>query len=616
MRYDLREICIILLFLLLIGSIKFFNPFISAVSKKVVTAIWWAVLISFFFFYAVDFAHFHYLTQRLNASVLNYLDDKDITFKMVWQSYPVLKIFAGIIVVTVILIWVIEKLYCRAARSSPEIKKSNRIAWAIFAGILFATAIFGRVGQFPLRWSDAFSMGNDFEADVALNPFQSFFSTITFRRSVYSVANTRKYYPLMATQTQVTHPDPKKLNFDRFYTGMQNLHRPNVVLVICESFSAYKSSMWGNPLNTTPYFAQICKRGVFFNRCFTPAYGTARGVWAVVTGIPDVEIPKTASRNPAMVDQDTILNDFKDYQKMYFIGGSASWANIRGLLKDNINGLKLYEQPDYKAPKLNVWGISDKNLFLESNEILARQTSPFFAIIQTAGNHRPYTIPDEDLAEFKRVSLPTDTLKKYGFENDAELNAFRYTDFCFEKFMEAAQKEAYFNNTIFVFVGDHGIRGDAGDMFPRAWTDQGLTCEHVPLVFYCPAKLKPQIIPVVASQIDILPSVASLANISYTNSTLGRNLFDSSTLANPADPKNCAFIIDHDVRQIGIVNNEYYLFRSLVSGKEEVVSVVNNKLISKSPRETNKIYSLRRLMDGYFETARYMLFNNKKKKAL
>ena len=135
--------------------------------------------------------------------------------------------------------------------------------------------------------------------------------------------------------------------------------------------------MYGNPLNTTPYFNELCKNGIFFDRYFTPTYGTARGVWATITGIPDVQIVNTSSRNPATVNQHTIMNDFKGYEKYYFIGGSTSWANIRGLLKDNIDSLHLYEQDNYNAPKLDVWGISDKNLFLESNKKLAQAKSPF-----------------------------------------------------------------------------------------------------------------------------------------------------------------------------------------------------------------------------------------------
>src|SRR5206468_9758350 len=112
----------------------------------------------------------------------------------------------------------------------------------------------------------------------------------------------------------------------------------------------------------------------------------------------------------------------------YFLGGNANWANIRGLLKNNIYGLKLYEQDDYQEKQIDVWGVSDKNLFIEANRILSKEQKPFFAIIQTADNHRPYTIPKEDLGEFKKMELPVDTLKKYGFFSNDEFNAFRYTD--------------------------------------------------------------------------------------------------------------------------------------------------------------------------------------------
>ncbi len=128
--------------------------------------------------------------------------------------------------------------------------------------------------------------------------------------------------------------------------------------------------MYGNELNTTPYFNSLCEQGAFFDRCFTPAFGTARGVWATITGVPDVESPSTASRNPSAVDQHTIINNFKGYERYYFLGGNPTWANIQGVLSNNIEGLKMYSQDQFKAKKVDVWGISDKNLFLEANGIL------------------------------------------------------------------------------------------------------------------------------------------------------------------------------------------------------------------------------------------------------
>jgi phosphoglycerol transferase MdoB-like AlkP superfamily enzyme len=331
-----------------------------------------------------------------------------------------------------------------------------------------------------------------------------------------------------------------------------------------------------------------------------------------------VESPSTASRNPNAVNQHTIINDFKGYNNYYFLGGSATWANIRGLLTNNINGLHLFEEQDYKAAKIDVWGISDKNLFLEANKVLKEQHNPFFAVIQTADNHRPYTIPKEDEAAFKKISFSADSLKRFGFETNDEMNAFRYTDFCYQQFMEAAKKETYFDNTIFVFVGDHGIRFNGNlDYLPKSYTAQGLTCEHVPLLFYAPKLLQPKRINEVCSQVDILPTIAALAKTTYSNTTFGRNLLDTivpfSKYKAVFSGDKHAFIIDHDVKTIGLISNQYYFLKNIKTGKQDFVSMVNNNAVEKNLRTDSIKNYLSTLTDAYYETSKYMLLNNKKK---
>ena len=616
LRYDARVACIIGMFILLLCAIPFLNPFKNFKAKKVWNILVPLVFILMVFVLAIDYYHFDYLHQRLNATVLNYLQDAGISFNMMWQTYPLLKIAIAILLLLVIARVGFAKLLSHYQQQYSFFKRKGMLLYVV-SFLIFGILIFGRIGQFPLRWSDAYTLSDDFKANLALNPFQSFLSTLNFRNTSYDIKKVRDGYPLMSQYLDVLHPDSTSLNYKRVFSFADSTaNKPNIVLVICESFSAYKSSMYNNPLTTTPYFNELCKKGIFFDRCFTPAYGTARGVWATITGIPDVESPKTASRNPNAVDQNTIINSFTGYDKFYFLGGSATWANIRGVLTNNINNLKLYEQDDYEAKKIDVWGISDKNLFLEANKVLKQQTKPFFAIIQTADNHRPYTIPDEDKPEFLIKSFSKDSLKRFGFESNEEMNAFRYTDFGYQKFMEAAQKENYFKNTIFVFVGDHGIRynGTLG-YFPKAWTEQGLTCEHVPLLFYAPAFLKPQRLHDVSSQIDILPSIAALAKIPYSNNTLGRNLFDTGTnfqFKPGKKKKKFAFIIDHDVKTIGLVSNRYYYLKNLKTGKKDFVSLTGNGAIPLNA-ETDSIKNyLNRLTDAYYQTSLYLLLNNKK----
>ena len=103
----------------------------------------------------------------------------------------------------------------------------------------------------------------------------------------YDIERTKAAYGFMSNYLGVDHPDSNTLNFNSTIVAKKDSNdtaQPNVVLVICESFSGYKSSMYGNPLNTTPYFNNLCNNGIFFDHYFTPTYGTARGVWATITG--------------------------------------------------------------------------------------------------------------------------------------------------------------------------------------------------------------------------------------------------------------------------------------------------------------------------------------------
>jgi phosphoglycerol transferase MdoB-like AlkP superfamily enzyme len=612
-RFDARFVASALLPLLVLGSLSWLDPFRHAWARR-----GWLIALGGFgaaliVLYAADFLHYRYLNQRLNASVLGYLQDARISAGMAWQTYPVVRIAFAMVIALAAIVAGAAVLHRRAAQAPTPARRAVRVAW--FAGVaaLCLLGIFGRAAQYPLRWSDAFALRNDASAHLALNPFQSFAESLTFRASSYDIAQVRAHYARMSAYLGVTARDPARLAFERQSPGRipagRGVKPPNVVLVICESFSAYKSSMWGNPLDTTPFFAELCRQGIFFDNCFTPHVGTARGVWATITGIPDVEPVETASRNPALVDQHTIIDDFDGYEKLYFLGGSSSWANIRGLLTNNIKDLRLYEEDSYRSPRIDVWGISDKNLFLEANDVLRAQTKPFFAVIQTADNHRPYTIPKEDLGAFAKIDVPADTLKRAGFESLAELNAFRYTDFAFKAFIEAARQAPYFDDTIFVFIGDHGIGGNAGTMFPPAWTEQNLTCYHVPLLFYAPKLLRPQRVHAVASMVDVLPTAAGLAGTPYRNSGLGRDLL--ATSAAHAGPDNVAFVIDHHNRTMGVIRSPWFGNFQRAGGREEFVWADFAAAPSATaPSASRDDY--RELAQAFHETARYLLRHNKK----
>lgn len=607
-RYDLRIVGVAALITFLISLIKPLNAFRTNLGKKLVFIIWGIFTFSFVLMYIAGIAYYSYLGSSLNASVLEYLKEGDTSFGMVMESYPVFWIIILLIVGTFLLHLFVRKAYYWVKRRATPTSKRSRIIASISFFLFLAFCIFGRLGQFPLRWSDAFTLGSDYASNMALNPYQSFFSTLSHTQVSFDKKAVQKSYPIMIDYLGIQNLDSSTLNFERIvHPDTPSKVKPNVVLVICESFSYVKSSMAGNALDPTPYFNQLSKDGISFTRCFSPAVGTARGIWAIIAGTPDVERSSTSSRNPGAVNQHTIIADFKGYDKSYFIGGSLSWANVRGLLANNIPGLKTIEQPDYDAPKINVWGVSDKHVFQKANRMFAQETKPFFAVIQTADNHRPYTIPDEDKAAFKLVNYSKKEIQENGFTSLDELNAFRYTDYCFKLFIEQAKKEPYFKNTIFVFVGDHGTKGDASKYYPDAWNNGSLVNMHVPLLFYAPALIQPETINHPVSQLDILPTVAGLAKIDYKNTTLGRDLLGPDLRSHPE--KYASFIYDPAKLTIGVIQDSiYYYYSANGTIAPKTFSMTDNdpvKLTDSARRHYHQ------LTNAIYQTTKYLILNNK-----
>lgn len=606
LKYDLRWIAFILTPIAIFSLFPKFNPFRGERPKRFWTAYLGIITLLVLFFYGADFGQFAYVNARLNADALIFAEDPQESLQMVWQSYPIVWILIGLFGAVMMMIWMFRRTHVDVEEKNTNIHKfAYRRRWHLTAILLLGWFMYGFLTLRPLNFFRAFRLNDEFKSNLALNPMQNFFTTLRFRDPDYHTEAAR-YYPEMQKLLNLTESPKREQNpYARIaYPGSRGLEcEPNVVLVICESFSMYKSSMSGNPLNATPYFNQLCHNGIFFNRCFTPTFGTARGVFATITGIPDVQLGKFSTRNEAAVNQRTIINEFDGYNKFYFIGGRSQFNNFSGLVR-NIKGVQIFEEGSFKSPKINVWGISDKNLFLEANDVLAKQNKPFFAIIQTADNHRPYNIPDEDTADFKAPQVPADSLLKYGFESQKEFTAFHYMDYCFRKFMETASKQPYYNNTIFVFVGDHGVDGNALHIYPPAWTEQRLSDEHVPLLFYAPGFLPTEWHNETVSQIDVLPTIAGMMQEPYLNTTLGRDLLNET----PKEP--AAFIIYHAPGWIGVVNDQYFYRKNIRIKKDELVPVKLGLPPLSRQQEDSVKQHLSTLTSAYYETARWMLVNN------
>jgi hypothetical protein len=170
--------------------------------------------------------------------------------------------------------------------------------------------------------------------------------------------------------------------------------------------------------------------------------------------------------------------------------------------------------------------------------------------------------------------------------------------------MEAAQKEPLFSNTLFVFVGDHGVAGNARAVYPDLWTEQRLTDQHVPLLFYAPQLLAPARHQEVVSQIDVLPTIFGLLNQPFEQVSLGRDLLS------PDKHNDFAFVTNTSDR-IGMVTNDHYFSRNVNSG-EELLLPLNPRLARTTLALQDSIRNrLSGVTQAYADMARFLIFHNR-----
>jgi len=624
MKFDLQASLGTLLPVLLLGWIKPLHPVYSQFGKR-----FWAVYISLAFIlmyliYITDAGHYAYLQQRLNATALRFLENPFISANMVWETYPIISGGLLFCFINGVTIFLFLKLTGKINRSDSVKLYWSQKRWYQHTALVLLTifvvffGLMAKISWYPLRWSDAFFSTHAYSAQLASNPVIYFSNTLKNVAETYDYEAAKQAYPMMINYLAIQQPQSLseqqsangKLNYDRRYEFTQSNKETNVIVVILESFASYKTSLSGNPLDSTPNIAKLASEGYYFKNFFTPSTGTARSIWTFVTGLPDIEKNKTSSRNPLIVNQHTIINAFNKHNKLYFLGGSASWANVRGILSANLPDLRLYEEGSYDSPDIDVWGISDLSLFREANAVLKDEPQPFFAVIQTSGNHRPYTIPEdnEGFEQWSEEDLPGE-IQNYGFASIEELNSFRFMDHSIGHFIKIAKKEPYFANTLFVFFGDHGIHAATGNHVPTYEAQLNLQGLRVPLVLYGKSLISnAKVFDTIASEVDVLPTIASVTETSYLNTTLGRDLTDNNFNEN-----RYAFTIEHGGgRTIGLLSDEYYLLMR-PDGSDKRLHHLNsdNPRTDVSAEKPERADLLTQKLSAIWNTVRYMRENNK-----
>lgn len=612
-KFDARLACGLAIPLGLFLSMGLFWRWLR-IFRKVVPFFYGLLEAAVLLVYFADFAHYAYIAMRINYSIFTYSENASISLQMAWQTYPLLWVVFGLLVWGVLWGFFVKRLQQYALETRDAYYWTGRLAWMFFGVLVTGALMFGQISQYPLRWSNAYHSTNSFICNLTLNPVLNMIDTARFvKADSYDAAKTAAYYDAVAKYLGVQHHDKEKLNFERTFTPRPSARKDyNVVVIFMESLAWNKLSITNPDIDPTPFVKELADRSILFTHFFAPTSATARAVFATVTSIPDVTSFKTSSRNPLIVDQHLVVNALADYEKYYFIGGSASWGNIRGILEHNLTDVHMYEEGAFENEHRNdVWGISDLDLFREANRVLTQEQQtlkkPFFAFIQTSGYHRPYTIP-KDNAGFEPKDIGADLAHKRSFVSVEEYNSLRFSDHALREFFKLAEKEPWYENTIFFIFGDHGLAAAQSENMPRGYVEFNLINHQIPLIIAGGPIKKPRVINDVASQVDILPTAMGLLGRPYTSRAIGRDVLAKDK------PEPGALIYGWAVSPsvIGFVQGDYY-YHSQGAQEGLYRYKADNYKEDLSQKKPELFQRMKNLAQGLYETSRYQFYHNQKK---
>ncbi|WP_299060540.1 LTA synthase family protein [uncultured Polaribacter sp.] len=610
-RFDIK-LAVITIFplaiLILIVNYRFLQRKIYKITANIYLILAYLTLTLFYLF---DFGYYDYLNIRLDGSSLRFLSNLKISSQVLVESYPVYKGIFGLLVLCFLVYKFINYVYSWFSNQKNNITKKLKAVYFIGTILLLSYGIYNSISHYPLRWSEAFFSKKNAVNQFSLNPVLYFFDSFAFRNEGVDMEEFNKYYPVIADYLNLPKDKisfERKVVFDTTFTK-----KPNVVIVMMESVGVRPMSYFGNPINSTPKMDSIIKKSLLFSNFYVHKSGTAASVFASVTGLPDIESVRTASRNPLIQNQRIIFDQFKGYEKLYFLGGSANWANIRSVFQSNIKGLKIFEEGSYQTEKrADVWGIDDYELFKESNkelEKLSQENTPFIAYIQTASNHMPFTVPDQkgSFTPLKDTEINDDLLDKSGFKSIAQLNALRYLDFNIGKFLERAKKSGYYDNTIFAFFGDHNTTMKRTENFTIEY-DLNIELQHVPFFIHGPNFVKSETIAKNGKLIDLFPTLANLAKVNHTNYTLGNNLLDSI----PKKSSSFVYYQFNGEPASGLIQDSLLYAKTKISKTTGLFNLNTSDIKDIQKENPIRAKKMDSLLSGYYHATKYLYFNNKK----
>jgi phosphoglycerol transferase MdoB-like AlkP superfamily enzyme len=466
-KLDLSATCYLLLL-----------PLLAAIPGLYFTGKWYRIFLKTYSFFMIilatliivsDADTYSYWGYRLEFSSVEYLKTpKDALASL--KKGEFLLLLMAFLLMSSFFIFFCNKIINRFF-SSPE-RIRHFIPGFFFFLLLTASLIIpirGGTGVAPLNVGAAYFSESLFLNHTAINEVWNFGHSAAYRKPVrnpYQFGELSKALDDVRYLTKYSGTTRKVLNTER----------PNILLIVLESFGSYLTDHVGSDTVITPRFNEYTSEGIYFTNLYAAGSRTDKAIPAIFSGYPNLPTiqvlrePKKIQSMPGIVK----LLDSAGYKSSFWYGGDINFADLNSFIittgfRQKIT-IKNFDRTTYNSK----WGVHDGVLFERLEDSLSKAKEPFIYSALTLSSHEPFEVPMEPV-----------------FKGHDELSRFRnsvyYTDRSLGEFLDKAKKTDWWKNTLVVIVADHCRRYSENvpvyseEIFkiPMLWLGGALSCKNI-----------------------------------------------------------------------------------------------------------------------------------------
>lgn len=469
---------------------------------------------------AADIPFFNHFFARLNDTVFNWTANAGFGFRMILQEPKFLAFAGAFLALTLFYLWLLRKIYrahlqvllLPAGKPAP----GQRLRLAPFVLLLWGVMFLGIRGRTdeksPIHPGVAAFSNNPFINQVGLNPvFTLMRSTLDSRDPRNHSFQTLPDSVALETMALLLHADSSLASVSpiaRYQQSDAPLAGRNIVLIMMESMSAAKMGRFGNPDQLTPFLDSLADNCWSFDEIYSAGIHTYNGVYSTLFAHPAIMKRHTMEgvSIPQMAGFPNVLSRY-GYQSIFFTTHDEVFDNMSGFL--TANGFDhIVGQKDYPAKEVkSTLGVPDEFMFrfaVPRLNQLAASDKPFFAAFMTASDHDPIVIPNTPGFHRRHAA--------------AKQAVVSYADWSLQQFMAYAADQSWYDNTVFVFVADHGA------MMGISAYDIAFSYHHTPFLIFAPGATTPRVYKQQGLQTDVFATVVSLVLPRFLNNTFSIDL--------------------------------------------------------------------------------------------